>query len=81
MDRVRVTGRVESLNKKVPDAPRPTFGFIVSDAGDSYFFVPSGMEMTSPVTFDQLREGMPVEFTVIPHPKGPRAIEVRAEKL
>ena len=70
-------GRIESLNTRAGN-DRPTFGFIAGDdGGRSYFFVPSGMQVTSPHTFDQLTEGMRVMFILIAHPKGPRAIEIR----
>lgn len=74
-----MTGTIESLNRKTPNAARPTFGFIACGR-KSYFFAPSGMDMTSEVAFDDLRPGMRVTFTLIDHPRGPRAIQIRAVK-
>lgn len=71
-------GIIESLNKKRDaDSPKPTFGFIKpEEGGKSIFFIPTSMQQTSPVRFDDLRVGMRVEFTTIDSDRGPRAIEV-----
>lgn len=70
-------GKVESLHKKRDsDNPKPTFGFIKAEDGQSVFFLPTSMQMMSPVGFDDLRPGMTVEYTTIDTDRGPRAIEV-----
>lgn len=70
-------GVIESLKaKKGADPARPTFGFIRSADGlSSYFFVASGLQQTT-LKFDDLKEGLKVQFTPIDHPRGPRAIEI-----
>ena len=52
------------------------FGFIAAADGTEYFFHQSGCTGTS---FDQLREGQRVSFTVGQGPKGPRAENVKPE--
>jgi len=49
------------------------FGFIATDDGPEYFFHQSACVGTS---FDDLREGQAVSFTVGEGPKGPRAENV-----
>jgi len=49
------------------------FGFIEGDTGE-LFFHSSAVENSS---FDELREGQDVEFTVGEGPKGPRAENVK----
>lgn len=49
------------------------FGFIEGDSGE-LFFHSSAVENSS---FDELREGQDVEFTVGEGPKGPRAENVK----
>jgi CspA family cold shock protein len=49
------------------------FGFIATDDGTEYFFHQSACTGTS---FDALREGQAVSFTVGQGPKGPRAENV-----
>ena len=49
------------------------FGFIATDDGPEYFFHQSACTGTS---FDDLREGQAVTFTVGEGPKGPRAENV-----
>lgn len=53
------------------------FGFIRSDdpAVGRLYFNSSGLQRSS-IQFRQLRVGDPCSFTVIEHPKGPRAVEV-----
>ncbi len=51
------------------------FGFIAAGNGTEYFFHQSACVGTS---FDQLREGQTVSFTVGQGPKGPRAENVKA---
>ena len=52
------------------------FGFIAAPDGTEYFFHQSGCVGTS---FDDLREGQRVSFTVGQGPKGPRAENVKPE--
>lgn len=52
------------------------FGFIDTGDGKDVFFHMSSVENTS---FDQLREGQKVTFTIGQGPKGPRAENVNAE--
>lgn len=52
------------------------FGFILGSDGRERFFHTSGLEQTT-LRYDQLDEGMRVEFESIEAPKGLRAIEVR----
>ena len=52
------------------------FGFIAAADGTEYFFHQSACIATS---FDQLREGQRVSFTVGQGPKGPRAENVKPE--
>jgi CspA family cold shock protein len=52
------------------------FGFIAAADGTEYFFHQSGCVATS---FDELREGQRVSFTVGQGPKGPRAENVKPE--
>jgi CspA family cold shock protein len=54
------------------------YGFITNEAtGSDYFFHRSALEKTSLLSFDDLQQDQPVEFTPIEGPKGARAIEVR----
>ncbi len=69
-------GKVEHMAGSHPQTGRPTFGFIRGEDGESHFFIPTGLQQTT-LRFDEIEVGMPVEFTVIEHPKGSRAIEVR----
>lgn len=73
-----MNGTVESLNCKRDSIDgRPTYGFICDEEGDSIFFIPTSMQMTSERRFDQLQVGNKVTFTKIANPpKGWRAIEV-----
>lgn len=49
------------------------FGFITDDFGTLYFFHYSAINPKSSIKFDNLIEGMEVEFTGEPGDKGPRA--------
>lgn len=49
------------------------FGFIAGEKGDIFFHL-SSLEET---TFEDLREGQPVEYSEGEGPKGPRAEKVR----
>ena len=49
------------------------FGFITDDFGTLYFFHYSAINPKSSIKFDNLMEGMEVEFTGEPGDKGPRA--------
>lgn len=52
-------------------------GFIRTHDGEDFFFHKSGLEQTT-LPYEELAEGMAVEFTSVPDaPKGPRAIGVR----
>ncbi len=57
---------------------KSNFGFIRGEDGTSYFFIPSGLQLST-MGWDDLKQGMRVNFTDIVHPKGPRAIEVQVE--
>jgi CspA family cold shock protein len=50
------------------------FGFISTDNGTDMFFHSSALEG---VSYDELREGQKVEYSVGQGPKGPRAENVR----
>ena len=52
------------------------FGFIAAANGTEYFFHQSAVTVGS---YDDLREGQNVSFTVGQGPKGPRAENVRPE--
>jgi CspA family cold shock protein len=52
------------------------FGFIAGEDGKEYFFHQSGCVGTS---FNDLREGQRVSFTIGQGPKGPRAENVKPE--
>lgn len=62
-----LTGTIRTL--------RETFGFINGQDGIDYFFIPSGLQMTT-YRFHELKVGDDVQFIPIEHPKGPRAIEI-----
>ncbi len=66
-----MTGTIKTLGRG--------FAFIRPDeteTGRDIFLLYNGLQTTG-AAFDNLRLGMRVEFTVIDHPKGPRAIECR----
>ena len=67
-----MVGTVEVLND--------TYGFIRGEDSVSRFFLPSAMQATPGVTFEQLQVGDQVSFAHIDHPRGPRAIEIRVIK-
>lgn len=50
------------------------YGFIAQDEGDDVFVHYSGIEGTG---YRALTEGEPVQFDVVPGPKGPQAKSVR----
>ncbi|HUE88437.1 MAG TPA: cold shock domain-containing protein [Vicinamibacterales bacterium] len=52
------------------------FGFIAAADGTEYFFHQSAVQGSS---YNELREGQRVSFTVGQGPKGPRAENVRPE--
>ena len=62
----------EGTIKKLTDKG---FGFIDTQSGQDMFFHMSNVEG---VSFDDLREGQRVSFTVGQGPKGPRAENVQA---
>lgn len=62
-----LTGTIRTL--------RETYGFINGADGIDYFFIPSGLQMTTR-RFHELSVGDDVQFIPIEHPKGPRAIEI-----
>lgn len=62
-----LTGTIRTL--------RETYGFINGHDGVDYFFIPSGLHMTTR-RFHELTVGDDVQFIPIEHPKGPRAIEI-----
>lgn len=66
----RQVGKIRKLNFE------KKFGFIaVNKENDSYFFHQSGLERTG-MGFEQLTEGMEVEFTPTSTDKGARAIDI-----
>jgi cold shock CspA family protein len=74
-----VGSQVQGVIRSLQEA----FGFIEGDDGCEYFFHKSGLQATT-FKFHELCDGKRtkgpadrVAFTVIDHPKGPRAIEVR----
>ena len=50
------------------------FGFIANESGADMFFHSSSLQG---VTYDELREGQRVEYSIGQGPKGPRAENVR----
>ena len=63
----RETGTVKWFRDRIG------YGFIVSDQGQDIFVHYSGIRGTG---YRSLEEGQRVEFTVIPGPKGPQAVDV-----
>ena len=53
------------------------FGFITGEDGKDYFFHRDGLAAS--LDFDRLVGGEAVTFEIQASPRGPRAIEVRAE--
>lgn len=64
-----MTGTIESLYN--------TYGFIRGTDRVSRFFLPSALQATTTVAYEDLSIGDRVEFVHIDHPRGPRAIEIR----
>lgn len=60
----------------VIDTLYATYGFIRGDDRIQRFFIPSSLQTTQRIGWDDLHVGMVVEFIGIEHPRGPRAIEV-----
>lgn len=58
------------------DRVQASYAFIKMGDRD-VFLLPSAMQKTSPRQFNELAKGQDVEFIVIEHPRGLRAIEVR----
>ena len=54
------------------------FGFISAEDGDEVFFHRSALAGED---FDTLEEGASVEFDLEKGPKGPRAVNLRTEKI
>ena len=54
------------------------FGFIIAEDGKEVFFHRSALAGED---FDALEEGTSVEFDLERGPKGPRAMNVRAERI
>lgn len=68
-----MTGTIVAL---YPCGDGSGYGFIETADGERVYFNASGLQMSS-VTFAHLEVGdLATRFTVIDHPKGPRAIEV-----
>jgi cold shock CspA family protein len=65
-----------NTTKGVIESLRDTYGFIRGEDGVSRFFLPSALQQTIGITFEELQTGMRVEFIHIDHPRGPRAIEI-----
>jgi cold shock protein len=53
------------------------FGFITAEDGKDYFFHRDGLDQS--LDFDRLNGGERVSFDVQSSPRGPRAVNVRAE--
>jgi CspA family cold shock protein len=64
-----------SIKKVVADRG---FGFITAEDGKDYFFHRDGLAPT--LDFDRLVGGERVEFEAQSNPRGPRAINVRAQQ-
>lgn len=62
-----------TMNGTIKRLTEKGFGFIATTEGIEYFFHQSACARTS---FDDLREGQAVSFTVGQGPKGPRAENV-----
>lgn len=63
--------------KGIIETMKPNYGFIRGSDGIPRFFIPSGMRLTIlNKLWDDLKEGMVVEFSHTDHPRGPRAINV-----
>jgi CspA family cold shock protein len=68
----KLKGTIKSIKRQ------EGYGFITHEAtGDDYFFHRSHIDREQDLTWDQLEEDMPVEFTPGEGPKGPRAVDVR----
>lgn len=52
------------------------FGFITAEDGKDYFFHRDGLSAS--LNFDRIAEGEVVEFDLQQSPRGPRAVNVRA---
>lgn len=68
-----LTGRVRRM--------MDTYGFITGEDGGDYFFVPSGVLKSPDVQFESLQPEDPVMFRVVPHRRGPRAVDIRRHSV
>ncbi len=50
------------------------YGFISTEDGKDVFFHRTALQG---ITFDSLKEGLPLEFEIEQGPKGPRAVEIK----
>jgi len=75
-----IKGTIKSLPEDRDTGERRGFGFIMGEDDVERFFLATALQQFSPTRFDALDVGDPVTFTGIDHPRGPRAIEVRATK-
>lgn len=58
-------------------ALKDKYGFIKQDAGDDCFFLPTAMQKTPGIRFEDLVIGQRVEFTVVDNgDKGLRAVDI-----
>lgn len=72
LERIAMASTTGTIKRKTDKG----FGFIAAPDGTEYFFHQSGCVGAS---FDDLREGQRVSFTIGQGPKGPRAENVRPE--
>ncbi len=82
---VRETGVIRKIVNKTAEqnhGKASAFGFIRSKGGEDLFFLPSHLQQSQKVEWDDVAAAYSagqlqnVEFEVIDHPKGRRAIEV-----
>lgn len=57
--------------------PERNFGFVETEDGKEVFFYATTLEN---IRFNHLKEGEPVEFTIMKEPKGLRAVSIRVRE-
>ena len=71
-----MTGNIVQLFPSTFNDDATGYGFIQTDDGERVYFNASGVQMSS-IPFSSMKVGDRAQrFTIIDHPKGPRAIEV-----